>query len=72
LDLSYGSRVDRISIFPKNASYFSLFFIAASLTILLKHSLSKTNNSQVYSAFIEAALGALYSNANSPNDSPGT
>jgi len=38
----------------------------------LKHSLSKLHNKQSSLALIEAALGALYSKANSPNASPGT
>lgn len=51
-------------------SYFSLFLIDASLTILLKVSLSNDHSTDSALALIEAALGALYSNANSPNDSP--
>lgn len=59
------------STFPRNSSYFSLFLAAASLTIWLNVSLSKENNMASVFALIVAALGTLYSNANSPKDSPG-
>lgn len=42
----------------------------ASLTILLNVSLSSDQSTHSVFALIEAALGALYSKANSPNDSP--
>lgn len=46
--------------------------MAASLTILLKHSLSKAQQVASVLALMVAALGALYKRANSPKDSPGT
>ena len=39
--------------------------------MLLNVSLSKDQRQESVFALIEAALGALYSRANSPNDSPG-
>ena len=61
----------RISTDFKNDSYCSLFLIAASFTILLNVSLSKLHNTPSDLAIIVAALGALYNNASSPNESPG-
>ena len=54
----------------KKTSYLSLFFIAESFIILLNVSLSKDHKMQSSLQIIVAALGALYSNANSPKDSP--
>ena len=45
--------------------------MAESLTILLNVALSRHQRTQSSSATIVAALGVLYSNANSPNASPG-
>ena len=56
----------------KNFWYFSLFFYAEALTILLKVSLSSAHNIESTLALIEAALGALYRRDNSPKLSPGT
>ena len=67
---SYGSILFNISTFFNVFSYFSLFFIAASFTMLLKHSLSKAQQVLSVFALIVAALGALYNKANSPKDSP--
>ena len=50
---------------------FFSFFIAASLTMLLKHSLSKGQHVLSIFALIVAVLGALYNKDNSPKDSPG-
>lgn len=55
----YGSIPLNKELFFKNASYFSRFLHAASLTILLKQALSSANNVQSVFALIEAALGAL-------------
>lgn len=55
----------------KKFSYFSRFFWADSLTIWLKVSLSNNHKVQGVLDIKVAALGALYSNANSPNASPG-
>jgi hypothetical protein len=78
---SYGSMEDNRSIPVKTCSYLSLllngdiygikYFTAASLTILLKVARSKANSTASVLALMDAALGALYSKANSPNDSPG-
>lgn len=59
------------SIFDKIYSICSLFFIAASFTILLNVPLSSAKAVTGFIALIDAALGALYKRANSPNDSPG-
>ena len=45
--------------------------MAASLTIWLNVYLSNANKTLLVLLWIEAALGALYNKANSPNDSPG-
>ena len=52
-------------------SIFSLFVTALYLTILLNVSLSSANVITSVFAYIDAALGALYNNANSPKESPG-
>lgn len=44
----------------------------ASFTMWLNVFLSKTHNKQSVLALIVAALGALYSKANSPKASPGS
>jgi hypothetical protein len=49
----------------------SLFFIDASLTILLKQSLSRDHKTESVLALMDAALGALYKRESSPKDSPG-
>jgi hypothetical protein len=52
-------------------SYLSLLFVLASLTTLLKQSLSSLKQTASVLALIVAALGALYNKANSPKASPG-
>jgi len=68
----YGSILSKRARDLRKASYLALFLKAASLTMLLKQDLSKANNTQSVLALIDAALGALYSRASSPKDSPGT
>ena len=49
----------------------TIYYPSNSLTILLKQSLSKAHKIAGVFDIIVAALGALYSNDNSPKDSPG-
>ena len=70
-DLSYGSIDCNILTLERNYSYLSLFLLEASLTMLLKVSLSKLHSIVDPSEVIVAALGALYKRANSPKASPG-
>ena len=63
--------MDNISTLFKKDSYCSLFFWAASFTILLNVSLSTDHKIESDAALTVAALGALYNKANSPKESPG-
>lgn len=61
----------RSSTLLRNSSYYSRFLAAASLTMWLNVSRSSEKSTASVFAMIVAARGTLYSNASSPNDSPG-
>lgn len=69
--LSYLSISFNNSTFSNVASNLYLFLILASLTTLLKQSLSSLKATASVLALMVAALGALYNKANSPKASPG-